>query len=223
MKARDVLYALTLKVNPKIKSSGAMFTKASVGYNDGDRFTAQELLDIYNEGRFTLVNVLKSTLSDNAFAREMALAVKRADISFSFEADNYALATIPSDSIKVISLTNWLNEPLKILPNSLLPAVMDKKNPHFENTNTDFFVFIQGTKFVYYGEYVRENYPYWCTYYGLSALDLDTDIKPGTTEEIFFDDAIPTLMQICEAIANEQGAVEVNNMARMLIAQKGGR
>jgi hypothetical protein len=57
---RDQLLKLALRVDPTVRSTNTFFDLSTIGGSDGNKFSKQRLLDIYNEARTTAFNVLKA-------------------------------------------------------------------------------------------------------------------------------------------------------------------
>ncbi len=209
---------LAQAIDPFTKA-GAEITSGTIGTVDGDRFTKQRLLDIYNDSRFTLFQVMRSLMPDDELAKNISAMFISAVITFTAASPN-TNGPKPSGFLKLKSLLSSAggNVPIVVLPNEYLQAVRGGTNPYYVISATNLIAFEIGTNFVIpalfgAGAGIID-------YYGITNWAL-SDITGGSTVEIFSGEYEPILMEIAQAFASEQGSDQVNALAKKLIELKG--
>jgi len=209
---------LARRVDPYTKA-GAEITSATIGTVDGDRFSAQRLLDIYNEARLTLFGVLRSRMTTEELSREISGTYQTlSTLSFSLASEGVR-AAVPATYLRAIFLTDGSNQPIIIIPAPLMQVVRQGNNPHFVESPSNRFVVESGGYFIHYGGFVPEGNNYKLHYFGLPTYVL-SDVTGGTTNEAFNSDYHHILLELATAIANEQGRTQVLALANTLIGKE---
>jgi len=211
---RELIFKLAERIDPYDKD-GVQFTIDTILTKDGDGFTAQRLVDIYNDARSILLLALQSTLPPEEFFRVSPGAAKQVPLYF-----QGGEAKKPSDYIAPISIYDTSGNQILILPISLAPIVMkadhNQLNPHFRESTNNRFVFEQRDRFTALtAAYIPDGwYNFW--YVGLPAFTI-ANIVTENVSETFDDRWYVVILEIAEAIAMEHGMAEVNALARTLI------
>lgn len=205
-----------LRANSFTKS-GVKFTLANIGTLDGSRLTAQRLLDIYNDARFVLFNALLETKSKKEFDRLVSGTLNNASIVFSVSG-SYVVATKPTGYISLASLIDASSVPIYVLPNEQLQELR-AGNPDFTLSATNLYAFETGTQFkipsASYGAGTGT-----IDYYGITNWTI-ANVTAGTAVEVFSGDIEPILIEIANALANEQSNADASALAKMLLNKKG--
>ena len=198
-------------VDPK-DTSGALITTTTVTTNDGDRFPVARRLDIYNEARWALYQAMMKVLGIEKVSEELYTILKSASVTFSG-----GVATLPTDFADVVSLYDSAGI-IRVAPATIVDPILDSDEQHIQgvkyrdvflqgNTLVDLTVGIVGAKTL--------------LYFALIDWVLADIIATDPTETI--DDKYhSTLLEIAQAIAREQGGVEVMKLAEQLIGAKAG-
>ena len=201
---KDQLLKLALRVDPIVKSTGVEFTTSTIGTVDGDRFPAQRLLDCYNEARMVLAQAISTQMDGNRKARAISGNIVR-DTAFQFAS---GVATKPTGYVEWISLLDSAGRVIAVLPESLY-ALMKQLDSY-----TNPLVFEEGG---YFRAVSSVNVPdastYVLRYYGVT----DWTLAQLTSNETFNRQWEPLLIQLAEAIANEQGGAQLNSLAAGLV------
>jgi len=197
--------------------SGGGATPALIGSVDGERFTRQRLLDIYNQARFILFGVLRSALNTEELSRSVSgVIISKNDLSFT-----NGVATKPAGYLYPISLTDSSGAQIIILPSSYGPIVTSGSNPHFTESATNRFVFDEGNNLISVSgnTYIPNGSNYKLKYFGLNTFTL-SDVFGGTVTETFNPDYHGVILEIAAAIAMELGQQEILSLAKTLIGEK---
>lgn len=201
---KEQLLKLALRVDPIVKTTGVEFTTSTIGTVDGDRFPKQRLLDCYNEARMALAQAISTQMDGNKKAKAISGQIVR-KTDFEFTA---GLATKPTGYVEFISLLDSPGRIITILPSSLY-AIMKQLDSY-----TNPLVFEEGA---YLRAVSSTNVPnastYVLRYYGVT----DWTLSDLSTNETFNRHWEPALIQLAEAIANEQGGAQLNSLASALV------
>lgn len=203
---------LAQRVDPYTKD-GTELTSANIGSTPGDRFTAQRLLDCYNEARIALAQVISTMMPQRA----KAIAVSGNIVRVSNQSITAGVLTKPAGYIEAISLFStatgtriWIIPEsvafnLKLQESALTPIVIEEATGfRSDNGNT----------------YIPDGSTYDFRYFGITQFSL-TDVSGSpTTQESFNPMWEPLLIQLAEAIADEQGSPQVNALAARLVESK---
>lgn len=200
---------LAQRVDPYTKA-GAEFAAGTIGTTPGSRFTAQRLLDIYNEARFTLAQAITSKIPRHLRAMMVSgTIIKKTDLQFTS-----GVATKPTGYLEPVLLTDVSGAVITILPLTLLMAVKDLESSTnrfvFETTTT--LEALTGTT------NIPNASTYILRYYGLSNFAL-SDVTGGSTVETFNDIWQDLLVEIGSGIANEMGNTQVLAFAEKMVIQ----
>ena len=220
-----MMLKLTLAVDPTVKATGILFTSATVGTTDGDAFSAQRLLDVYNFARKALFIGADGIMSPQERALKFGSIIKNGTLTFTTSSAD-ATAPKPSDYLKWVRIEDpSTGVEITILDDTFLPTVRAKLNPHYVQTTTkNKFLFEQGINFYGFndpaGTFANAATAR-LTYYAIADFII-SDITGGSTIETLPEDMLPILMELSIAWANGQGETEVNALAKALLAQKKG-
>jgi hypothetical protein len=198
--------------------TGGTLTPFMVGSVDGARFSRQRLLNIYNDARMVLFNAVYTDRKEELSRLVYSTAIT-ANITWTYSSPN-TTAPKPTGYLKLISLMSpTAGVPVIVLDNSLLQTVQLALNPHLTQSSTNIIGFEIGTNFLVPA--------YDChgtgtiTYYGITAWSWSTDVLPNSSLEIFSSDLEPVLIELGEAIANEQSNADIGALAKTLLNKKG--
>ena len=215
MTAQSALLKLQQRIDPYTKA-GVEITAATIGTVDGDRFTKQRLLDIYNEARMVLFSVMRQTMSEEEFAKNISALYLSASITFTFSTPD-TTAPKPAAFMKLETLMSaTASLPVIIMPNEYLEAVQRSDTFYTQSVTDNLIGFEQGTNFLLPAINAAGTGKIY--YYGITDWAL-SDITTGTATEKFSEEYIPVILQLAQAIANEQGSKQVNALAMQLIGQ----
>lgn len=288
---KDMVLRLAQIVDPYTKA-GVALTTSTIDDTDGDRFTIQRRLDVYNQARYALFNALRQSVTMDALVQAISGNIVETQIDFTQASNRYEY-TLPTGYVRFVSLdgfstTSKRMEPVILLPTTYLDAVRWGDNPHFVQSNNNRFVFEIGTKLIHFGIYCADHLvtgtvevdigvsdititgtstlfltelavgakvtitgtekiiatitsntgatvtvaysgskgagsPMSVKNYQLKYLGITeytTSDLAGSTNESFNSDYHPVLIELAVAIANEQGGLEINALARALIGTK---
>ena len=203
-------------VDPYTKA-GAEITSATIGTVDGDRFTKQRLLDIYNESRLSLFQAMRSVMPDDELSKNISGMFISAAIVFTAASPN-TNAPKPSGYLKLKSLAATGGAPVIVLRNDLLNVVRGGRDPYYTISASNLIAFEIGTNFVIPALFGAGTGI--IDYYGITDWTL-SDVTTGTAVEVFSSEYEPLLFELAGAIASEQGTDQVNALAEKLISVKG--
>jgi hypothetical protein len=190
---------------------------AMAGSVDGARFNRSRQLDIYNEARIVLFNVLRETKDPKDFGRCVSGTFTSATITFS-ASGSYVVATKPTGYIELVSMIDASSVPIYVIEDKRMEELRGG-NPDFVVSASNLYAFETGTQFKIPSASLGAGAGT-IDYYGITAWTWFTDIFPNTTVELFSPDLEPILIEIACAIADEQGNANVNALAKMLLNKK---
>jgi len=219
---QSLMLEFALLVDPRMKDE-TVFSLSTIGVNDGDKFTKQELLDYYNKARFALFQACSQVYGETELSSKLSNLIKNSVITFTLSGVE-ATASKPSDYVKALSVDDSSNSTqVLILPMYYLSIVRSKTNQDFvQTTTTNRFLFEKETVFLGIndpagafpnGKQLNLNY------YALSNYTL-SDVTGGTVKEAYPDILHPILIELAVAVSNEQGYSEVLNLAKLLVRSK---
>ena len=192
--------------------TGGTATPALVGSVDGASFPRQRILDIYNQARMALFQAMDNVLSlEEKIIAISGTVIKKTDLTFTS-----ASAPKPTGFIQAIYLTDVSGDQITILPLSVFRELKDR------HSVSNRMVFDYGTVFEAPSTsttIIPNAATYILRYYGISSFTL-SDILGGTTVETFNENYYPIIIELAQAIASEQGTIEVNALAQKLIGAK---
>ncbi len=214
MTVQAAILRLLYRIDPKLKSgtlvaSGNISTWSTDG---GDKFTAQRVLDIYNEARLALANAI-----DRYYPKDMKGSTisgtlkKKTNLEF---ASGVADKTTIAGYIKTERLFNAAGTQISVLPVSEMQETEDL------NSAANPIVYEYTTSFAQKtvdSAIIADASTYVLWYYGVTTYTL-ANVTAGTEVEEFNEDWIPAIIQIAEAIASEQGSKVVNALAQQLVS-----
>lgn len=192
--------------------TGGTATPSLVGSVDGASFSRQRILDIYNQSRMALFQAM-----DNVFGLEEKIVaisgtvIKKTDLTFAA-----GVASKPSGFIQAVYLTDVSGDQITILPQSLFRQLKDR------HSVSNRMVFDYGTFFEAPSTsttIMPNAATYILRYFGIDNFTL-AQILAGTAVETFNENYYPIIIELAQAIASEQGTIEVNALAQKLIGAK---
>ena len=201
-----------------IYTSGGTVTKYLVGSVNGSKFTRQRILDIYNESRMALFNALYEMKGRDLDKYIYGTALSTS-MGFTYSSP-YTSASIPSGFIRLIGIVAANGNRIILLPNNLLPEALLENHPYYTVSGTNLLAFQVGSYFKIPGSFATEAGTATINYYGITSWVWATDVLPGTTQEVFSADIEPILIEIGEALANEQSNTEALNLAKTLLSKR---
>jgi len=164
---QTLLHRLALRLDPRTPA-GVEFTTATIGTTAGDRFSAQRLLDIYNEARVALFQAIKTSTPKEELANAITGIYKEAFITFSpypyVTGGRRQEYTLPADYIEFGSLRGRYLDgayvsttlaPIIKLDASFIPVVQQGNNTHYTQSGATRFVFEDQGKLVHFGQLCR--------------------------------------------------------------------
>lgn len=205
------------RVDPRRKDNGQPFSSADVGNADGDRFTVQRQLDIYNEARVGLLQALRA---GGASTKDLAPAIKEATI-----ASVSGVIALPNDFVEPIGhLVDGSGVRFWVYGPDLEQTARARTLPIYTLSTDNRFVIFRDNQFVCPGVYTSfmPNGPFTFSYYGLKVIILSdvTNNTPPLMVEDFSEKYTPVLLEIAQAIADEQGQGQVMALAMSLVGKK---
>jgi len=212
------LLKLALRVDPTDYTTNAEFTSATIGVDPGESFSAQRLLDIYNESRMALYQALRTTLGREQLYNDVGALVGKSS-SFTFAA---GVATKPTGYVDFLSLFDAAGSQIFLLPPNLMDVVGTAgTGSYYKETATNRFIFESGNTFISLSgtTYVPNASTYVVNYLSVPLFAL-ADVTGGTTIESFNDKYIPMLLDLAEAKCGEEGSLDVLAMAKKLLGAK---
>lgn len=210
-----LLYRFVLRIDPLTKDQ-SNFTLATVGMIDGDMFSAQRQLDIYNEARIALFNALQLKLTTEELTKAIGGNIVVTNITFFG-----GVAPKPTGYVKFILLIDSAKNVIVLLPNTKRALVIEGINPDYIESSTNRFIFEEGTNFKSASGdlYMPNGSSYIFGYFGITNWTLG-DVTAGTAVETFNDVWHSVILEIGQAIANEQGLAQINALAISLVGGK---
>ena len=200
MTVRDSILRFALRVDPKDKN-GVTFSNATIGSSDGDKFPKQRLLDMYNDARWLLFQELQSRLSETELLNAISQTIVDTSLTFSGGA-----ASKPAGYVKHISLFDSVKAQIYIVDASYAETIRRGSLPAFVETTANRYVVDIGSQFKSMSgtTYIPNASTYLFTYFGLPIYALG-DVTGGTVIESYNDNFNPTLLDLGERLASDQG------------------
>jgi hypothetical protein len=155
---QTLLHRLALRVDPRTPA-GVEFTTGTIGTTAGDRFSAQRLLDIYNDARIALFQAVKTSVSKEELQLLIPGITKEAFITFTTSGTRQEYS-LPSDYMDFISLRgryldgsyiSTVLAPIVRLPSHMISVVQYVCNTHYAESGANRFVFEDTGKLVHFG------------------------------------------------------------------------
>jgi len=201
-------------------TSGGTLVGGMVG-SIGGRYTRQRLLDIYNEARRILFNALSESKSPAELGKIVYGTFTSASIAIATYSAPYRSIPKPSGFIKLVNMVDGATTPVRIdvLPTSLLEDVRTSITPTYTASATNLLAFEIGANWNLFGNFGTS--PAAVDYYGIVDWTWITDVLPGTTVEVFRSDIEPMIIEIAEALANEQSNLDALALAKTLLNKRG--
>jgi hypothetical protein len=196
---KTLAFRLASRVDPRAKS-GALFTAATLGTEAGDRFTAQELVNVYNEARVAVFSALERVLAPERMSLELSGTVLyKTDLTFSS-----GVASKPDGYFKCISLTTNALVRIMVVPPAAMNRVtsLDSATAPIVTEYANQFVAVSSTN-------VPNAANYRLRYHGITPFTTSDILTAATTVETIDDRWHPLLIELGVAIANGMGNAEV--------------
>lgn len=218
---QNLVLTLAVQNDPKDKNGNNFVAsspgsgQAAIGVTDGDRFTAQRLLDCYNQARFALFNALYNSLPSSEVSKKVSATFQSASITWTYSSPD-TTAPKPTGFLKLGALAIAGGVRAIVLPDNLIGEVRAAVNPHLtQSATTNVLAFENTTNFLAPSVDVHGTGK--IDYFGISNFAL-SDVTGGSTVEVFSTELEPLLIELASAICNEQGSAEVNALAKKLSA-----
>jgi hypothetical protein len=213
------------EVDPFVKSTGTEITSSNIGSSGagtwatdgGDKFTAAKLVDIYNLARLALFDAYRLLYGNtNKLSEEVNEQLVTTSAFQFILTGSVSVGAKPAGYLKFVSLMNASNVKINLLPIAYKDDVIQGVKSLFTQSAAKMFVFDIGSNLIHYGTYVTSLSTYQLSYYGLTLYAV-SDVTGGATVESFTDKDVPKILELAQAIANEQGLQQVNALASKLI------
>lgn len=216
---KDNMLAITQRIDPYTKA-GVALDSTTVLSTDGDRFTAQEKVDLYNQARFTLFGVLAEKYGDKVRDKIREVLIQKSDFQFTVT-DGIAISTKPAGFLWAESLMNVSLVPIILLPIDKVQAVRSGTNPHYTQSASKIFAFEVGNGIYSYGtagvnsgnSFVTALSTYILTYYGLTTWTTSS----GSSTEQFSDEYNWILIETAVKLSEDIGSGQAYNFVRSLL------
>jgi hypothetical protein len=189
------MLALALRVDPRTKA-GVEFALGTIGTTAGNRFTAQRLLDIYNEARMAMASAIRISMPPEKRAAVVPGNIVRiTNLTFAS-----GVAAVPAGCIDPIAMQDSTGSDISIVGANLIPLLSRNESA------TVRFVAWEGTNFKAPpgSAFIPDAATYRLWYYGVSNFTL-ANVTGGVVTETYNDDLLPRLLNIAARIANVQG------------------
>lgn len=202
------LLKFALMVDPNQLATGTKFAAGTIGVEDGERFSKQRLLDIYNRARMTLVNAMRVAWPKSKLNEAVRGNLIRNNTA-TFAAGALAL---PTGYIQTLVLRTGSIE-IAVVPTWAYASLIRHESA------TNLFGFEEGNAIK-----APEGSTFLTTqvclhiYLGVADWAL-SDVTGGTAVETVSDPWIPELLEVASAIANEQGNADPMALAVQLLTR----
>lgn len=199
---------VVVRVDPYLKA-GTLITSTNItdwnSAGGGDKFTAQYLVDVYNDARYALWQALTASLTKAQLSKYVPGLITTTNVSFSSGTGNK-----PSGFLQAVSFQASDGQNIAVLPLSV------KDYADALETNNLYVVYETGTTFVAPSStYLPDgNAPIY--YFALSDLTL-AGVVAGNVNETYDVMWLPILVELAVALANGMGRAEVLDLAKNLI------
>lgn len=211
---RDMVVKLAERIDPRDKD-GVKLTNATIDDTDGEKFTKELRVDIYNQARFALFGALRTRYSIEELSR-VAGSLYKSDATVDFVTGNM---TKPTDYVDFISLVTDTGVRVIMLTSDLIQEVIAEENPHLTESDTIAFCFDQGVNIHTYNSLLQAMTDGTLTYFALETYVV-ADLASDTKKEEFDEKFHHIIFELGIAIANEMGEQEVNALAAQLLGQR---
>jgi hypothetical protein len=201
-------------------TSGGTVVRAQIGSVDGEKFTRQRLLDLYNNARFVLFEAMRGTMSEHDLLKFVSSdVVEHTEVSFTS-----GVGTKPTGYIAPISMIDYQNNEIYIKDASYSTVIRKGDLPVYVETATNRFVIdAGGSLFNVTGTSVMPNstatIKYYLTYFGLTTYTL-TNVLSNSYTESYNDTFVPVIIELASAMANNMGRSETLALAKKLAGGK---
>jgi hypothetical protein len=153
---QSLLYKLALRIDPATKA-GNLFTQSTICTTPGDRFSEQQILNIYNDARLALFSYLKATRPLDVLVQDISGSVVQAGIFFT-TSGNQMYYTLPDGYVRFVSL-NGLSvssgeiRSITLLENTQINDIIRGHRP-WQQSSDNRYIFEVGKKLIHYGSFV---------------------------------------------------------------------
>jgi hypothetical protein len=141
---------LLQRIDPTLKTT-AVITASNISTwasDGGDKFTAQRVVDIYNDARIALFQSMRQSMPIDRLTKELSLAQLSVNIVFTATGDSWVY-TLPAGYLRFVSLSgryllsavSTALAPIFLLESTFRDAVLYGTNPYYTQSNNNRFVF----------------------------------------------------------------------------------
>lgn len=199
-------------------SSGGTATGALVGSTDGAKFPRQRLLDMYNQSRMVLFNSIYKSVDSDEISKYVYGSFLNASIAIASVSGGYRAIPKPTGYVRLVGMTDGAATPVPIivLPNNLLQETKRGTSPYYTVSATNLLAFEMGVNWNIVGNFGTS--PASVDYYGITDWTL-ADVLAGTAVEVFSADVEYMIIEIAQAISEEQGEEQINALALKLLGK----
>jgi hypothetical protein len=217
MLARDIYLHLFRILDPRTKDA-VVIDATNVGTVDGQEFTADRMLDIYNEARRVLVSSAIDTYGKERARAEFGGLNKVSTVTFnSTLIAPKPLGYVAFTSLNVLNATGIaVNTPINVLPTSQAQIYLEGRNPWYVDTVSRLFVFEIGLGFRYLGSKIAASSTALLHYLCVDPWSLTDVNASATTVETVDDKHFHKLEQVAQALALEVGSQQLMGLTATL-------
>lgn len=204
MLARIALLQFVRAVDPTGDPNSIEITEANLNTQNGQKYTVQQRLDIYNLARRVVLNALLETFGAASERVRKCLFVDAA-ISWTNNS-TYSVALLPSGYITVPNRDSSLrygSTPIRIIDDAV--KVVTGAYPEYKQDANTLFAVQTATSFIHYanpsGTSLIPTGTYTITYVGITDHSISDIIQTSTKEETFLEHHIPLVIDVAVRIA----------------------
>jgi hypothetical protein len=211
MLAQSILLEFVRAVDPYGRPSGTAIAAANIHSQEGEKWTVQQRLDIYNQARFALLNAMLGAFPGKALLEESgALTQNKTDWTWTLSGSTSS-APKPTGYIDFINAATAANVPMILLGNEFIGVVPEGENPNYIQSASNIHIFEMGTNFINFGTFVTSASTYKLRYIGLSVLVIADITTASAVSESFNDRYYTSLIELATLISG--GASEAEAIA----------
>lgn len=214
MTVQEMVARLHRRVDPKTKDF-VVIDNSNVGTVDGSRFTAQRVLDIYNQARTTITGAILRKFPN---AKRALTRILSGNIVYSETVSFVGGAALQPDGyIFSVDLEDAEGNQIYVLGLGSKRAVknLERATNRFVFEFGGFLKASKGSTFIPDGDY-------FLTYYKLAPFVL-SDVTGGETLETYNSEWADLLEEIAVLIANEVGDLEISSIVEKFFLQTSGQ
>jgi hypothetical protein len=202
MTAQSVYLLIRRAVRDPNGAGSVPITASNAHTLDGERWTVQQMLDIYNIARRALVRGMKTVLSPEALRKRLRGFEISGNITWTGTVSEVT-ATQPNGYIMLVDEETGIRTsggvPLRLRSNP--GKLIAGNNPELSQSATDIYIFEVDKTFKHYGGFITNGQSTSIVYLGIADLTV-ADITTGTTtEEKILEEDIPLLIEVATMVA----------------------